>query len=270
MTSISFNFEIDDVDGEIFKRIDNTQGFMNKFGVLYRKDIYTLKDIHNNKVHQGYHLFKINNKVYCLEPTLKKLFNTVNYQFEIIDDKTIKIKNEVFKRIEDTEAFINGNGLVYRKDKNTMTDLKQNKDHMIKIKGKRYYLRKSLRDSFEIKSKTESKPKTKPKDKNEVIQEKQDKLLKDEKYNNRDILKDIPEDMKQLKEYKGKQLKDCYYYSKIKFGLYHKIPNTNLYYELKNKYPELIEKYENKRKYFNVITMENKTIPLTLNCDILE
>ena len=103
-----------------------------------------------------------------------------------------------------------------------------------------------------------------------LYKKKQDKLLKDEKYNNRDILKEIPEDMKQLKEYKGKLLKDCYYYSKIKFGLYHKIPNTNLYYELKNKYPELIEKYENKRKYFNVITIENKTIPLTLNCDILE
>ena len=148
-----YNFEIEDIDGEIFKRVDNTEAFINKFGVLHRRDIYTLKDINNNKTNNNYHIFKINNKTYYLEPTLKKLFPKIEYHFEMIDDKTIKINDDEFKRIYDTEAFINKNGLVFRKDKNEMTDIKNNKNHNIKINGKRYYLRKTTRDSFEIKPK---------------------------------------------------------------------------------------------------------------------
>ena len=276
MTTISFDFQIDDVDGEIFKRVDNTEAFINKYGVLHNRKLFTLKDINENKTSKGYHRFKIDGKLYNLEPLIKKMFNyetpKCDYQIdcshdvrsEIVDDKTIKIDNEEFKQIYNEEAYINKCGMVYLKYKNKMVNIKDNKDHSIRIKGNRYYLRKTIRDSFDIKPK---KVKKESKPKNEVIQE---RIITKDKYNNHDVLKEVPEDMTQLKEYKNKQLKEGYYYSKIKFGLYRKIENTNQYYELKNKYPELLEKYNNKRKYYNVKTIEDKQIPISLIYDNLK
>ena len=80
---------------------------------------------------------------------------------------------------------------------------------------------------------------------------KQEEIIKEGSFKNKPVIKDVP-DMKQLKEYRNQQLKDGYYYSKIKFGLYKKISNTNLYYELENQYPQYFEKYEYKRKYYKV------------------
>lgn len=296
MTTISFDFQIDDVDGEIFKRVDNTEAFINKYGVLHNRKLFTLKDITKNKISQGYHKFKINNKLYNLEPLLKKMFNyeiskidcshdvrsenvknqipqikNIN-QIEIVDDKTIKIDNEEYKQIYNEEAYINKCGMVYLKDKKKVVNVQNYKEHRITINGNRYYLRKTIRDSFDIKPK---KVKKESKAKNEVIQE---RIITKDKYNNHDVLKEVPEDMTQLKEYKNKQLKEGYYYSKIRFGLYRKIDcshdvrseNTNQYYELKNKYPEFLEKYNNKRKYYNVKTKEDKQIPISLIYDDLE
>ena len=76
------------------------------------------------KLNKGSYRFKIHNKEYYLNPVLKQLFNNINGQYETIDEKTIKIKNEIFKRIDNTQAYINQNGLLYRKDKNTLKDIK--------------------------------------------------------------------------------------------------------------------------------------------------
>ena len=76
MTTEIYDFEINDVDGEIFKRIDNTEGFINKFGVLYRKDLKTMKDIKTLKLNKGSYRFKIHNKEYYLNPVLKQLFDS--------------------------------------------------------------------------------------------------------------------------------------------------------------------------------------------------
>ena len=244
MTTTTFNYEIEDVDGEIFKRIDNTEGFMNKYGVLYRKDLYSLKDIHHNKTHQGYHIFKINNKIYYLEPTLKRLFNTNNYQYETIDDNTIKIENEIFKRIEDTEGFINERGVLYRNDLKTMKEIKLDQ---FKIKGQVYFRKSVLKRLFGMKT---EKPR-----RDIINKEKEDKILKDGYYKNKPIIKDIPEDLKQIKEYNGRILKDCYYFSDNTFKLYHKIENTNQYFEIKN-----LRKITSDCKKYKIKTFDNKTI----------
>ena len=77
--------------------------------------------------------------------------------------------------------------------------------------------------------------KEKHKDIYKINQEKQDKILKDGQFKNKTIIKDIPEDIKQVKEYNGRLLKEWYYYLNINYKLYHKIDNTNLYFELMDK-----------------------------------
>ena len=258
ITSVAFDLEIEDVDGEIFRRIDNTDAFINKFGVLHRRSQYTLKDINKNKMEKGYHRFKVQNKIYCLEPVLKKLFNSVNYKYETIDDKTIKMSDSVFKRIENTEAFVNEKGFVYRKDNNTMTDVKENKNCSIKINGIVYRLRNMNGSSFEIKPKL--------KDKNEIDISKQDMILKDGHYKNKPIIQNIPEDIKQITEYNGRILKNCYYYSENDFKLFHKIDNTNLYFEINDcrKFPKDNLFVNKDSKKFKVKTIDNKTINILL------
>ena len=245
MTSITFNYEIEDVDGEIFKRVDDTDAYMNKYGVLFRRSQYTLKDINKNKINsQGYHIFKINNKNYCLEPTMKRLFNTTNYKYETIDDNTIKYENEIFKRIEDTEGYINKDGVLYRNDLKTM---KQIKSDQFKINGQTYFIKTVLRRLFGMKTEKPSR--------DIIIQEKEDQIIKQGYYKNKPIIKDIPEDMKQIKEYNGRILKDCYYFSDNNFKLYHKIENTNQYFEIKN-----YRKIESCDKKYKIKTFDNKTI----------
>ena len=77
MTTI-FNFEINDVDGEIFKRIDNTEAFINKFGVL-----------HNRKLFEEVGLFDIRFRI-CgdYELLMRKRLNS-----DFIDDYFIKMQD---------------------------------------------------------------------------------------------------------------------------------------------------------------------------------
>ena len=195
MTTEIYDFEINDVDGEIFRRIDNTEGFINKYGVLYRKDNHTMKDLKTYKPKSGYIKFRINGKQFYLNTLLKQLFNTK------IEHQDLGLKN-LFKE--------------QHKDINT------------------------------------------------INQEKQDKIFIDGHYKNKQIIKDIPEDIKQIKEYNGRLLKDCYYYSDINYKLYHKIDNTNLYFEIKDNRKDLSEMYKNSRKYYRVKTIDNKTITFVL------
>ena len=195
MTTEIYDFEINDVDGEIFRRIDNTEGFINKYGVLYRKDNHTMKDIKTLKPNKGSYRFKIHGKPYYLNTLLKQLFNTK------IEQQDLGLKN-LFKE--------------------------QHKDI------------------------------------NRINQEKHDKIFIDGHYKNKQIIKDIPEDIKQIKEYNGRLLKDCYYYSDINYKLYHKIDNTNLYFEIKDIRKDLSEMYKNSRKYYRVKTIDNKTITFVL------
>ncbi len=77
-------------------------------------------------------------------------------------------------------------------------------------------------------------------------------------------------DMKEYIKHRGTPLKEGYYFSKERFGLYKKIPNTNLYYELENRYPEYLEKYEFKRKYYTVKTKNNKILKITFDYDMID
>ena len=196
MTSEIYNFEINNVDEEIFRRIDNTECFINKNGVLYRKDKHILKDIKTYKLNHGSYKFKIHGKTYFLKSLLKQLFNT---KLEKEEDLGLK---QLFKE-----------------------------NH---------------------------------KDINKINIEKQDKIIKNGNYKNKTIIKDIPEDIKQIKEYNGRLLKDCYYYSDINYKLYHKIDNTNLYFEIKDNRKDLSEMYNYDRKYYKVKTIDNKTITFVL------
>ena len=74
MTREVYDFEIEDVDGEIFKRIYNTDCFINKFGVLYRKDLKTIKDLKKHQSNDGSYRFKICGKTYFLNTVLNELF----------------------------------------------------------------------------------------------------------------------------------------------------------------------------------------------------
>ena len=169
--------------------------FLNKFGVLYRKDLNRLKDIKTYKLNKGSYILKINGKVYYLNTLLKQLFQT-------------KIKNE---------------------------DL-----------GLKQLFKEKIKDTTTINYNL------------------QNKILKDGNYKNKPIIKDIPEDMKQIKEYNGRLLKNCYYYSDKNYKLYHKINNTNLYFELMDKRWDLSEMYKYTKKYYKVKTIDNKSITFVL------
>ena len=171
MSKIEFDFEIDNIDGEIFKQIPNTNCYLNKFGILLKKDTNEIKDVKTYKLNNGIYRFRINGKRYYLKSLLKQLFNV---DFEINDVISLK---QLFKE----------------------------------------------------------KSNNKQKDKNYIIESKQNKILKDGFYQNHEIIKDIPNDLKQVKEYNNNIIKDCYYYSDNNFKLYHKIDNTNLYFEIKDK-----------------------------------
>lgn len=253
------DFEIPDIDEEVFIRIPETEGFINKNGLLYRHDTFEFKDVTKNKKHNGSITFKINGKTYFLNTVIKKLFGE---QLDIKNIPTIEINNEIFKQIPETNVYLSKCGKLFKN--NEIININNYKCGRFKINGKRYYLKKTINKLFN-ETLNEIKPKTKLKDNKEIEQQ----IINNGIYHNKPILKDIPNDLKQLKEYKNTQLKDCYYYSLIKFGLYHKIKDTNQYYELKNKYPEFTEKYNYTRKYYNVKTIYNKQIPITLNICLL-
>ena len=195
MTREEYNYEINDVDGEIFKRIDNTDCFINKHGVLYNKDSRTMKDIKTYKPNKGSYIFKINGKRYYLNTVLKQLFQIKT------ESEDLGLKQLFKEKIKDTTTI-------------------------------NYNL--------------------------------QNKILKDGNYKNKLIIKDIPEDMKQVKEYNGRILKNCYYYSDKNYKLYHKINNTNLYFELMDKRWDLSEMYKYTKKYYKVKTIDNKSITFVL------
>ena len=197
MTTTIFDFEINDVDGEIFKRIDETQGYINKFGILHRRDKNTLTDIKTNKLDKGSYKFKINNKRYYLKKLIKQLFNE-----NLNDNEDLNLK-QLFKE-------------------------------------------KQIKDI------------------NKTITSKDERIKKQGYYKNHFIIKDLPDDLQQIKEYNGRLLKGCYYYSDNNFKLYHKIDNTNHYFELKDNRPDLSEMYKYNRKYYKVKTIENKSITYVL------
>lgn len=196
MTTI-FNFQIDDVDGEIFKRIDNTEAFINKFGVLHKRYTNQLIDIKTYKPNKGSYRFKIKDKQYYLNKVLKQLFGE---------------------------------------------SINENKDDGIK----QLFKEKPIID------------------KNKIIESKQERIKKLGQWKNHFIVKDNPNDLKQIKEYNGRLIKDCYYYSDEQFKLYHKIENTDLYFEIKDKRADLSEMYKYDRKYYKVKTIENKSITFVL------
>ena len=255
------DFEIPDIDEEVFIRIPETEGFINKNGLLYRHDTYEFKDVKKNKINNGSIKFKINGKTYILNTVIKKLFGYNKYMngnIKNIDNEIIEINNEIFKQIPETNVYLSKCGKLFKN--NEIINVNDNLTKRFKINGKRYYLRKTIKQLFND-NQNEIKPKRKQKDKKEFEQ----KIIESGFYQGKPILKDIPDDMKQLKEYRNIQLKDCYYYSTIKFGLYYKIKDTNQFYELQNKYPEYTTKYNGERKYYNVKTINNKQIPITLN-----
>ena len=202
MTKI-FDLEINEVDEEIFKQIPNTNCFINKNGILYRKDTNEIKDIKTYKPNNGSYIFIINGKRYYLKSILKQLFN--------IDFK-IKTNDDII----------------------------------------------SLKQLFK-----EKEPKD-PNDKLRIIETKQGKILKDGFYKNHLIVKDIPEDLKPVKEYNNHIVRNCYYYSDDNYQLYHRIDNTNLYFEIKDKRPDLSQMYCYDRKYYRIKTINNKTITFVL------
>ncbi len=121
-----------------------------------------------------------------------------------------------------------------------------------------------INDVISLKQLFNEKSNNKPKDKNYIIESKQNKILKDGFYQNHEIIKDIPNDLKQVKEYNNNIIKDCYYYSDNNFKLYHKIDNTNLYFEIKDKRNDLSQMYKYDRKYYRIKTNQNKTITFVL------
>ena len=138
--------------------------------------------------------------------------------------------------------------MLFRKDKNILKEIKSDQ---FKINGELYFIKSVLKRLFAMK--TEKVNST------IINQEKQDKILKDGNYKNKEIIKEIPEDLKQVTEYNGRLLKDCYYYSDNNFKLYHKIDNTNLYFELKN-----YKKITTYKKKFKIKTIDNKSIDFPL------
>ena len=194
-----YNFEINEVDDEIFKLIPNTKCFINRNGILLNKYKNELKDIKTYNQNKGSYRFRINNKTYYLKTILKELFN-----IDFNNNDIISLKN-LFKEKETKES---------------------NKLH--------------------------------------IIESKQNKILKDGFYQNHKIINEIPEDIKQIKEYNNYILKDCYYYSDNNFNLYHKINNTNLYFEIKDKRNDLSQMYKYDRKYYRIKTNNNKTITFVL------
>lgn len=199
MTTI-FNLKIKEVDDEIFKQIPNTKCYINKNGILLRKDTNELKDIKTYKLNNGSYRFNINGKKYYLKSLLKELFN-IDYN----NDNIISLK-QLFKEKEVKEF----------------------------------------------------------KDKQHIIKSKHNKILKDGYYQNHQIVKEIPNDLKQIKEYNNHILRDCYYYSDNNFQLYHKIDNTDLYFEIKDKRSDLSQMYKYDRKYYRLKTNNNKTITFVL------
>ena len=199
MTRI-YNFEINNIDDEIFKLIPNTNCYINKNGILLEKNTNELKDIKTHKPNKGSYIFIINGKRYYLKSILKQLFN--------IDFKT--------------------------------------NDNIISLK--QLFKEKEIKDS----------------NNNLIIENKQNKILKDGFYQNHKIINEIPNDLKQVKEYNNYILKDCYYYSDNNFNLYHKINNTNLYFEIKDKRNDLSQMYKYDRKYYRIKTNNNKTITFVL------
>ena len=195
-----YNLEIKEVDEEIFKQIPNTNCYINKNGILLRKETNELKDIKTNKLNKGVYRFKIKGQRYYLKPLLKELFDIDFYYDNIISLK------QLFKEKETKE----------------------------------------------------------PKDKTIIIKSKQNKIIKDGYYRNHQIVKEIPNDLKQIKEYNNHILRDCYYYSDNNFQLYHKIDNTNLYFEIKDKRSDLSQMYKYDRKYYRLKTNNNKTITFVL------
>ena len=185
MTRI-YNFEINNIDDEIFKLIPNTNCYINKNGILLEKNTNELKDIKTHKPNKGSYIFIINGKRYYLKSILKQLFN--------IDFKT--------------------------------------NDNIISLK--QLFKEKEIKDSNKFL----------------IIENKQNKILKDGFYQNHKIINEIPNDLKQVKEYNNYILKDCYYYSDNNFNLYHKIDNTNLYFEIKGKRNDLSQMYKYYRKYY--------------------
>ena len=152
MSVTTFDIEINDVDGEIFRRIDNTDVFINKYGILHKRDTNELKDIKTYKIHKGSYIFKINGKIYYLNKLLKELFN-------------INLKN------------------ILNKDKEEDYNLKQ------------LFKEKPI------------------KDKNIIIESIDNKIMESGHYKNHPIIKYIPNDLIQVKEYNGILVKSCYYYS---------------------------------------------------------
>ena len=197
--STIYNFEINNVDDEIFKLIPNTKCYINRNGILLNKYKNELKDIKTYNQNKGSYRFRINNKTYYLKTILKELFN-----IDFNNNDIISLKN-LFKEKEVKEL---------------------NKLH--------------------------------------IIESKQNKILKDGFYQNHKIINEIPEDIKQIKEYNNYILKDCYYYSDNNFKLYHKIDNTNLYFEIKDKRNDLSQMYKYDRKYYRIKTNNNKTITFIL------
>ena len=189
--STIYNFEINNVDDEIFKLIPNTKCYINRNGILLNKYKNELKDIKTYNQNKGSYRFRINNKTYYLKTILKELFN-----IDFNNNDIISLKN-LFKEKEVKEL---------------------NKLH--------------------------------------IIESKQNKI--------HEIIKDIPNDLKQVKEYNNNIIKDCYYYSDNNFKLYHKIDNTNLYFEIKDKRNDLSQMYKYDRKYYRIKTNNNKTITFIL------
>ena len=190
----------------------------------------------------------------------------------------MEVDEEIFKQIPNTNCFINKNGILHKRDTNELKDIKTYKPNkgscIFIINGKRYYLKSILKQLFNIDFKINDniislkhlfkEKEIKESNKLLIIENKQNKILKDGFYQNHKIINEIPNDLKQVKEYNNYILKDCYYYSDNNLNLYHKINNTNLYFEIKDKRNDLSQMYCYDRKYYRIKTNNNKTITFVL------
>ena len=94
------------------------------------------------------------------------------------------------------------------------------------LKNKSLLTNREMISNYIKQNKQNNEKKDKTKDNNIFNPDKQDKILKEGTYKNKPIIKDIS-DMKEYIKHRGTQLKEGYYFSKERFGLYKKIPNTN-------------------------------------------